>query len=52
MDCKFSESGGDLINEIKKEILKKAAVYKAQLDENSPSKDYKIPKNFGNLSDK
>ena len=52
LDCKFSESSGDLINEIKKEILKKAAIYKAEIDENSPSKDYKIPKNFGNLSDK
>ena len=49
-NCKFSESSGDLINEIKKEILKKAAIYKAEIDENSPSRDYKIPKDFGNFS--
>tara|TARA_B100001175_G_scaffold47063_1_gene36413 strand:+ start:5314 stop:5913 length:600 start_codon:yes stop_codon:yes gene_type:complete len=52
IDCKFSESSGDLSNEIKREILKKAAIYKAQIDEKNPSKDYKIPENFGNLSDK
>ena len=52
LDCKFSESSGDLSNEIKKEILKKAAIYKAEIEEKNPSKDYKIPKNFGNLSDK
>ena len=52
LDCKFTESDGDLIDEIKKEILKKATIYKAQLDEKNPSKDYKIPENFGNLSDK
>ena len=50
LNCKFSESSGDLINEIKKEILKKAAIYKAEIDENSPSRDYKIPKDFGNFS--
>ena len=54
IDCKFSESSGDLSNEIKREILKKAAIYKAQIDEkeNSQYKDYKVPKNFGNISEK
>ena len=54
IDCKFSESSGDLSNEIKREILKKAAIYKAQIDEekNNQNKDYKVPKNFGNISEK
>ena len=53
IDCKFSESSGDLSNEIKREILKKAAIYKAQIDEkkNIQNKDYKVPKNFGNISE-
>ncbi len=53
VNCKFSESSGDLSNEIKREILKKAAIYKAQIDEkkNLQNKDYKIPKNFGNISE-
>ena len=48
LNCKFSETSGELSNEIKKEILKKAAIYKAEIDEKSSTKDYKIPKNFGN----
>ena len=54
IDCKFSESSGDLSNEIKREILKKAAIYKAQIDEkkNTQYKDYKVPENFGNISEK
>ena len=48
LDCKFYESDGDLSNEIKKEILKKAAIYKEEIDEKSSTKDYKIPKDFGN----
>tara|TARA_E500000178_G_C16917881_1_gene705767 strand:- start:497 stop:1093 length:597 start_codon:yes stop_codon:yes gene_type:complete len=51
LNCKFSETSGSLSTEIKKEILKKAAVYKEQIDEKNPNKDYKIPKNFGNISD-
>ena len=53
INCKFSESSGDLSNEIKREILKKAAIYKAQMDEkkNTQAKDYKVPKNFGNISE-
>ena len=53
IDCKFSESSGDLSNEIKREILKKAAIYKEQIDEkkNLKNKDYKVPKNFGNISE-
>ena len=54
VNCKFSESSGDLSNEIKREILKKAAIYKAQIDEkkNTRNKNYKVPKNFGNISEK
>ena len=54
VNCKFSESSGDLSNEIKREILKKAAIYKTQIDEkaNTQYKDYKVPKNFGNISEK
>ena len=54
IDCKFSESSGDLSNEIKREILKKAAFYKTQIDEkkNTQYKDYTVPENFGNLSEK
>ena len=48
LNCKFYESAGDLSTEIKKEILKKAAIYKEEIDEKSSTKDYKIPKNFGN----
>ena len=48
LNCKFYESSGDLSNEIKKEILKRAVIYKEQIDEKNPKKDYKIPKNFGN----
>ena len=48
LDCKFYESDGDLSNEIKKEILKKATLYKEEIDEKSSTKDYKIPKDFGN----
>ena len=53
IDCKFSESSGDLSNEIKREILKKAAIYKTQIDEKEKikNKDYKVPKNFGNISE-
>ena len=53
VNCKFSESSGDLSNEIKREILKKAAIYKAQIDEkkNTQYKDYKVPENFGNISE-
>ena len=53
VNCKFSESSGDLSNEIKREILKKAAIYKTQIDEKEKikNKDYKVPKNFGNISE-
>ena len=51
LNCKFSETSGELSNEIKKEILKKAAIYKKEIDEKSPKSDYKVPKNFGNISE-
>ena len=43
-NCKFSDVSGNLPLEIKKEILKKAAIYKKQKDENNPTKEYKYPK--------
>ena len=53
VNCKFSESCGDLSNEIKREIFKKAAINKAQIDKKKKLqyKDYKVPKKFGNISE-
>ena len=42
-NCKFSDVTGNLPLEIKKEILKKAAIYKKQKNDNSPKKEYKYP---------
>ena len=42
-NCKFSDVTGSLPLEIKKEILKKAAIYKKQKDDNNPKKEYKYP---------
>ena len=47
-NCSVSNLTGNLSTEIKKEILKKAALYKEEIDEKSSTKDYKIPKDFGN----
>jgi len=48
IDCKFSELQGNLSNEIKKEILKKATIYDKQIeDKNKPKRKYKLPKNYG-----
>ena len=44
-DCKMYEQGGDLILEIKKSILKKAALYKKQ-----NKKSYVLPKQGGSKS--
>ena len=44
-DCKMYEQGGDLILEIKKSILKKAALYKKQ-----NKKPYVLPKQGGSKS--
>tara|TARA_B100000963_G_C22429643_1_gene581500 strand:- start:49 stop:570 length:522 start_codon:yes stop_codon:yes gene_type:complete len=43
VNCKFSNISGNLTNEIKKEILKKAAIYKQQSDDKNPNKEYKYP---------
>jgi len=48
IDCKFSELQGNLSNEIKKEILKKAIIYDKEIkDKNKPKTKYKLPKNYG-----
>ena len=48
IDCKFSELQGNLTNEIKKEILKKATIYDKEIkDKNKPKKKYKLPRNYG-----
>ena len=53
MNCKISENNGSIVTELKTEILKKAAIYKAQIDDkkNTQYKDYKVPENFGNISE-
>ncbi len=42
-NCNYSNLDGNLSTEIKKEILKKAAIYKKENIENSPTRDYKYP---------
>lgn len=42
--CEYSDVQGKLSTELKKEILKKAAIYKQQSDDENPNKDYKYPK--------
>jgi len=42
-NCNISNLSGNLPNEIKKEILKKAAKYEQEKSENSSVKDYKYP---------
>ena len=50
IDCKFSELQGNLSNEIKKEILKKAIIYDKEItDKNKPKRKYKLPKSYGNV---
>ena len=41
VNCKFSNISGNVSNEIKKEILKKAAIYKQQTDDKNPNREYK-----------
>ena len=42
-NCNYSNLDGNLSTEIKKEILKRAAIYKKEKVENSPTRDYKYP---------
>ena len=42
-NCSFSELGGNLSAEIKKEILKKAALYKKEIDSKKPESTYTYP---------
>ena len=48
IDCKFSELQGNLSNEIKKEILKKATIYDREIkNKNKTKRKYKLPSNYG-----
>ena len=49
LSCNVSNLSGNLTNEIKKEILKKAASYKKQIVEESPDKDYVYPDTGGGV---
>ena len=42
-NCSFSELGGNLSAELKKEILKKAALYKKEIDSKKPESNYTYP---------
>ena len=42
-NCSFSELGGNLSAELKKEILKKAALYKKEIDSKKPESTYTYP---------
>ena len=42
-NCSFSESSGNLSTEIKKEILRKAALYKKEIDSKKPESTWTYP---------
>ena len=42
-NCSFSESSENLSSEIKREILKKAALYKKEIDAKKPESTYTYP---------
>ena len=44
LNCKITETEGILVTELKKEILKKAAMYKKMDNDKKGKKDYKYPK--------
>ena len=44
LNCKITETEGILVTELKKEILKKAAIYKEMDNKKKGNKDYKYPK--------
>ena len=44
LNCKITETEGVLVTEIKKEILKKATIYKKMDEDKKGKKDYKYPK--------
>ena len=44
LNCKITETEGVLVTELKKEILKKAAMYKTMNENKKGKKDYKYPK--------
>ena len=43
VNCSFSELSGNLSTDIKKEILKKAALYKKEIDSKKPESTYTYP---------
>ena len=49
LNCKFTETDGILVTELKKEILKKAAGYKTQKKEENPDKDFVYPDTSGGV---
>ena len=48
-NCNVSNLSGNLSTEIKKEILKKAAIYKKQKDDGNSNKDYVYPDTSGGV---
>ena len=42
-NCSYSELNGNLPTDIKKEILKKAALYKKEIDSKKPKSTYSYP---------
>ena len=44
LKCKITETEGVLVTELKREILKKAALYKKMDEDKNGNKDYKYPK--------
>jgi hypothetical protein len=48
-NCNFSNLEGNLSTEIKKEILKKAAIYRKQKDSGNSNKDFTYPSTSGNV---
>ena len=44
LNCKITETEGILVTELKKEILKKATIYKEMDNKKKGNKDYKYPK--------
>ena len=46
INCKITETSGNIATELKKKILKKAAVYAEEAKNKSKNKKYKAPKNW------
>tara|TARA_B100001996_G_scaffold45932_1_gene33129 strand:+ start:500 stop:1060 length:561 start_codon:yes stop_codon:yes gene_type:complete len=46
INCKVTETSGNIVTELKKKILKKAAIYADEAKKNSKDKKYKAPKDW------